>query len=288
MFRFDRALTIAVHRVSRLHGGHRKPRIPILMYHGIRDGIGKRRPYFETNTSPTLFARHMQFLRDNGYRTLDLTDALESMTLGHGQRCVALTFDDGYRDFYTQAFPILAQHGFIATMFIISGLTAERTTLRDDKEFMTWNEVREIHSYGIRIGSHTATHPELHPLSPQRVAEEVGQSKRSIEDALGEPVRSFSYPFAFPEQDKRFVGMLRGQLGMCGYENGVSTIIGTASRDHDGFFLPRLPVNSYDDLAFFQAKLEGSYDWLHPAQILYKHLRKRSRAALSPGVATAC
>lgn len=276
--RLDRALTMGfVHPVVRLLNGHRRQGVPILMYHGIRHGTGTEHPYFETNTSPELFAQHMQSLRDSGYTTASLTDAVAAIAAdGPGQRRVAITFDDGYRNFYTHAFPILAEYGFKATMFIVSGFTGECPLRRDDKEYMTWDEVREIHSHGIEIGSHTVTHPELQRMSPEQVDYEIWQSKKAIEDELGHSIRSFSYPFSFPEQDSEFVGLLKGLLESHGYENGVSTIIGTAGRDHDWFFLPRLPVNSYDDVAFFQAKLQGGYDWLHLPQQIYKSLKRNA------------
>ena len=274
-FRLDRSVTLGVHRVSRLLDGCRQLRIPILMYHGIREEVGKRHPYFETNTSPQLFASHMRLLRDSGYTTVRLSDAVATIAAGRPcRRRVAITFDDGYRDFYTHAFPILNDYGFKATMFIVSGFTAWRPLRRDEIEYMTWDEVREIHSYGIEIGSHTVTHPELQRMSHEQVDYEIRQSKLAIEEEIGQSIRSFSYPFAFPEPDREFVGVLKGLLEARGYENGVSTVIGTAGRYHDRFFMPRLPVNSFDDLRFFQAKLEGAYDWLHTAQVFYKRLLK--------------
>jgi len=186
------------------------------------------------------------------------------------QKCVVITFDDGYRDFYTHAFPVLAEYGFKATMFIVSGLAGEQRGLRDGKEFMTWEEIRRIHSGGIRIGSHTVTHPELYSMRPSQIEDELRRSKSAIEDKLGAAVQSFAYPFAFPEQDRGFVRMLKELLEMHGYQSGVSTILGTAHRGHDAFFLPRLPVNSYDDLQFFEVKLNGGYDWLHSLQYAHK------------------
>jgi peptidoglycan/xylan/chitin deacetylase (PgdA/CDA1 family) len=271
-FRLDRALSVGlVHPAVQLLNGHRHLRIPILMYHGIRTGVGTNHPYFETRTSPDLFARHMRFLSENGYATVNLGDAIEVITTGRSlQKCVAITFDDGYRDFYTNAFPVLAEHGFKATVFIVSGFTGEQRVCLDGKEYMTWDEIREIHSGGIRIGSHTATHPELYSMRPPQIEDELRRSKGEIEVKLGAPVQSFAYPFAFPEQDGRFVQMLKELLQMHGYQNGVSTIIGTARHGHDGFFLPRIPVNSYDDLRFFEVKLNGGYDWVHSFQYAHK------------------
>jgi peptidoglycan/xylan/chitin deacetylase (PgdA/CDA1 family) len=251
------------------------------MYHSIGTGLGRKHPYFETTTSPGLFARHMKFLRDNGYTTVDLNGVVEAVKAGGGkQKRIAITFDDGYQDFYTEAFPVLSENGFRATVFIVSGFVGTHRTRVGDKEYMTWKEVQEVHAHGIQIGSHTVSHSKLNGMSPREVECEIRQSKDTIEDKLDEPIRSFSCPFAFPEQDKQFVEMLRGFLEEHGYENGVSTIIGTAGPNHDPYFLPRLPVNSYDDLRFFQAKLDGGYDWLHTPQRFYKtHLRRGSPVA---------
>jgi len=275
-FRLDRAISIGLARpVSHMLRRQSAPRVPILMYHGMQSEVGGRHPYFETNTSREQFAAHMKFLDENGYTTVNLNEALEAMMTGrNSENRVVITFDDGFRDFYTHAFPILAEYNFKATMFIVSGLTANETVRADGKEYMTWSEVREIHAHGIQIGSHTVNHPELYKLSPKEVEYEVRQSKETIEDELGEAIQSFAYPYAFPEDDKKFTSHLQELLQTHGYENGVSTIIGTARSDDNWFFMPRLPVNSYDDLRFLAAKLEGGYDWLHKPQYLFKMTKK--------------
>jgi len=247
------------------------------MYHGICDAAGERHPYFETSTSPRIFVEQMQFLHDNGYNTTDLAGALTSLEMRNDDsKQVVITFDDAYHDFYTDAFPILLKHGFCATLFVITDFAKKQRVRRSETEYMTWDEIREVRSRGIYIGSHTITHPELQTLSAKQVKYELGKSKEVIEEEVGEPIRSFSYPYAFPEQEKKFVAHIRQTLGGCGYENGVSTMIGTATLQHDRLFLPRLPINSYDDIRLFQAKLEGGYDWLHTPQRLYKKLFKRS------------
>ena len=275
--RLDRALSVGlIHPISRFLKLRSQTQIPILMYHGICEALGEKHPYFETNTSPRLFAQQMRFLYENGYRTADLGKALETIKAGdQDSKQVVITFDDGYRDFYTGAFPVLVQYGFTATMFVVADFTGEQRVSREGKEYMTWGEVREVLAHGIRIGSHTVTHPELQTLEREQIRFEIRKSKETIEDKLGDSVQSFSYPYAFPEQNKGVVAVVRDALETYGYENGVSTIIGTASRQYDRFFLPRLPVNSYDDLRFFRAKLEGGYNWLHTPQRLYKSLGKR-------------
>jgi len=276
-FRLDRAISVGlVHPVSHLVRRPRAARIAILMSHGLRSEIEGRHPYYETNINRELFAAHMKFLHESGYTTANLNEALEVLMTGrNSEKRVVITFDDGLRDFYTHAFPILAEHNFKATMFIVSGLTGNETMRSDGKEYMTWQEVREIRARGIQIGSHTVTHPELYKLSPREVEYEVRQSKETIEDELGEAIRSFSYPYAFPEQDKKFTVRLREMLETHGYENGVCTTLGTAKPGDNWFFMPRLPVNSFDDLRLLNAKLEGGYDWLRAAQKTYKNVIKR-------------
>lgn len=274
-FRFDRTVTTnVVHPMLSRFGSKKSGGIPILMYHGIRDSVEDRHPYFETNTRREVFGRHMQFLHEHGFVPVHLAEAVAALQNGPiTKKLVVITFDDGFRDFYSDAFPILAQYGFKATMFIISGMTGERPSLRNGVELMSWPEVREIHKYGIEIGSHTVSHPELVRLPEQAVEHEVRMSKTMIENGLGAEIFSFAYPYAFPEHSRSFVDRLRRTLESAGYSAGVSTIIGTASRRHDKFFLPRLPANSYDDLKFFRAKLERGYDWLHIPQMFYKSLK---------------
>ena len=277
--RLDRAISVRLMQPAfqLLPGRQRQTRIPILMYHGIQLSIGMRHPYFETNISPQLFARHMEFLSNDGYKTVTLREANQALLTGRAiEKWIVLTFDDGYRDFYTEAFPVLSQYGLKATVFVVPGLTGEQRIGRNAKEFMTWGEIREVQSYGMQIGSHTMTHPKLHCMQPSQIREELRQSKDLIEDKLGVAVQSFAYPFAFPEQDRRFVQTMRALLQLHGYRDGVCTIIGTAKRGNDPLFLPRLPANAYDDLPFLQAKLSGGYDWLHTLQ----YLRKRMKAGV--------
>ncbi len=278
-FRIDRVVTIGlVSPLTPFLKWRRRLRIPILMYHSISEMGGcSGHPYFATNTSPAVFAQHMRLLAEHRYTTVDLADAVNAIADPQAppRKQVVITFDDGYRDFFTTAFPTLKEYGFKATVFIVGGFTADAPVTRNGMSYLAWDEVREVHAAGFQIGSHTMTHPELHALPAGQVEYEIGESARRIEDKLGSPVRSFSYPYSFPEQSGRMVNLVRTSLRKHGYENGVSTIIGTAARGSDPFALPRLPVNSFDDPRLFLAKLAGAYDWLHVPQLLYKTLPKR-------------
>jgi peptidoglycan/xylan/chitin deacetylase (PgdA/CDA1 family) len=274
MPRIDRLASIYLsHPLARVMRGISSARVPILMYHSVSDNLfGKSHPYYQINTTPEVFARQMRWLRANGYRTLDLTQAWAAMQAGEDvSRTVVITFDDGYRDFYTDAWDAMRQCGLSATIFLATDRIKDTPVRIEGVDYLTWSEVRELHQSGIRFGSHTVTHPDLRSLGPDQIEYEVGYSKELIEQKLGAPVESFAYPFAFPEEDKNFTQFLVDILENQGFENGVSTIIGRASKRHNRFYLPRLPVNSWDDASLLRAKLEGGYDWLHWPQWLYKY-----------------
>jgi peptidoglycan/xylan/chitin deacetylase (PgdA/CDA1 family) len=243
-FRLDRAVSLKWARIGQLMP--RRCGAPILMYHSLSDEFGERHPYFETNTSP-------------------------GETPRKDERKVAITFDDGYRNFYTDGAPVLAKHGFRATVFVVSEFAAQKKAA-SGIPCMSWQEIRDVRRCGIEIGSHTASHPELHKLSRNELCHELETSKRSIEQETGVAVDSFAYPYAFPEHRHAFLTALRELLRRFGYRRGVCTSVGTAGPSSDPFFMPRIPVNSHDDLRLLEAKLQGGYDWLRLAQSAYKRI----------------
>jgi peptidoglycan/xylan/chitin deacetylase (PgdA/CDA1 family) len=259
--------------MSRLADSKRQG-IPILMYHSISAQIGRTHPYYETKTALEVFARHMKFLRDNGYIAITLETASQSLFENKDvTKYVVITFDDGFRDFYSEAFPIVSELGIVVTMFLATGLINDQRSRWNGYELMTWAEARELQRFGVRFGSHTVTHSDVEKLDDKQIVWEVTQSKQTLEDKLGVSVSSFAYPNAFPEHNSAFTQRLAETLKNIGYENGVSTVIGRARGCHNRYLLPRLPVNTWDDLQLFQTKLEGGYDWLHVPQRMYKTFR---------------
>src|SRR5438874_6010332 len=119
MLRADAFATLyLMHPVRRLASGVGLS-VPILMYHSISDREDNQHPYYQTVTRPAVFAEHMKFLHGQGYRALGIDEVAGALAGGRGleRRTVAITFADGFEDFYTNAFPILEQYGFTATMY---------------------------------------------------------------------------------------------------------------------------------------------------------------------------
>ena len=243
------------------------------MYHSVsKTDEETRNPYYRTCTDPRIFAEHVAFLAQNGFKTIGLRTAVDKLAhwTPSTSRYVVLTFDDGFADFYSEAFPVLSRFGLTATMFLPSAYVGDEPKTFNGRECLTWSQVRELHGHGIEFGSHTATHPQLRILRTPDVRRELRSSKEAIEDKLGAQIESFSYPYAFPQTDRAFKQMLREILSENGYEIGVSTMIGTALPLSERQFLERIPVNSSDDNALFAAKLQGGYDWLHTFQVAAK------------------
>jgi peptidoglycan/xylan/chitin deacetylase (PgdA/CDA1 family) len=293
--RLDRFITLTIRPIlrlrdqftaSRLSPLASRPKLPILMYHSISDdpepGV---HPYYRLCTSPARFADQMQWLTDNGWAAVSLTQALgELMTEDRGPkteavnlvteaqhqtpeascdvgvglrssvfgrapralRLVALTFDDGFQDFHTHAFPILQRYGFTATMYLPTASIGETRRFfslgsasvagpRSSvvRQCLSWSEVRELHTAGIEFGSHTVNHPKLYDLAWPQIESELRDSKKTIEDELRSAVASFCYPYAFPEADNEFVKRFRELLNNVGFESSVTTMLGRAGLTED-------------------------------------------------------
>jgi peptidoglycan/xylan/chitin deacetylase (PgdA/CDA1 family) len=257
--------------------------IPVLMYHSISDdpeqGIA---PYYRIATSPGRFEEHMHWLYQHQFQATNLEDAYRQLAKGmpSTERLVVITFDDGYQDFLTNAWPILDRFGYTATVFLPTELIDDPSSKSfKGRACLGWKDICELQAWGISFGSHTVTHPELYRMPWSQIRKELLDSKLRMEMELQTSIATFSYPYAFPCEDRRFVLRLKEELIDCGYQIAVTTIIGRANPDSDSFSLPRLPINQNDDEALFRAKLEGAYDWMAHVQALIRRLKLFLRPA---------
>lgn len=256
--------------------------ISILMYHNVSAVDESRvRPYYRLATSPERFREQMRLIAESGLVATSLPEALATSTAKNAfaQR-VVLTFDDGYLDFLLNAWPILEQFGFTASVFLPTRFIADNRRSFKGRQCLTWSEVKDLSRRGISFGSHTVTHPLLQNLPWAQVCSELSSSREEISRAIGDTVTTFAYPYAFPQNDAAFVSRFCAELRRQGYRAAVTTMIGRVAAGDDPLRLRRLPVNDADDLQLFAAKLAGAYDWVGTLQVAAKRLRGgRQRAA---------
>jgi peptidoglycan/xylan/chitin deacetylase (PgdA/CDA1 family) len=217
------------------------------MYHYIRpspgsqDAIGQ-----DLSVTPENFADQMSFLASHHFNTMTLEELADvrARRLALPPNPIVLTFDDGYRDFYTYAWPVLRQHHFKATSFIITGVVGQ-------PHYVTWEMIDEMQRSGlIEFGAHTVTHRELPSLSNAAAKREIEQSKQTLETHLGHPVRSFAYPVG--RYSDRDVALVRE----AGIDIAVTTKRGYAKPEQDSLRLPRVRIHGGTTLSQFEAILQ--------------------------------
>lgn len=228
-------------------------KLTILSYHEIAEpGESLDKDY---TVSPTMFVRQMDWLRNNGYRFVTVDDLLadESGRRPLPEKAVLITFDDGYRDFLTDAWPLLRAYGFGAALFVttghVGGCAEWDRAFGTPAELLGWDELRGLAAAGVEIGAHGRTHAALNRLSLARMVAEGRDSRQRLEAELGRPVVTMAYPFG--EQNL----MVRRAMAGCGYQAGLTTLPGLASLGDNVMSMPRQLISGDEDFDAFVAKL---------------------------------
>ena len=204
----------------------------------------------------------LRFLREAGYRSLALPELLEAIAVRRPvpARSVLLTFDDGYLDFETNAWPLLRRHRFTAVVLLVSERIGGRCDWPGEAvgaPLMDWSQIRVLAGAGVRFGCHSAHHPFLTSLSAAELVEELCLSKIRLEEGLGHAIEAFAYPYG--DHDPK----VRHAVGACGFEVALLSGGGMARVLDSPLELRRIEVTGSDDLESFARKLQTNPD---PAQ----------------------
>lgn len=182
---------------------------------------------------PARFRDQMQWLVDSGIRVVPLSETRNI------SGAIALTFDDGFRNFLQHGLAILEKHRLPATVFIVTGYCGRnnrwpgQSPAAPKLELMSWTELRELTAQGIELGAHTVNHPNLASMPEKQVAGELRDCKSAIEDKTGKLVRSFAYPYG------AFVPAVRQQVQQQ-FEIACGTKLRFAGPESDPWDLPRI------------------------------------------------
>lgn len=251
---------------SNLYKFYNTPKsIPVLCYHSVNDLFC----YDSDSISIYNFETHLQYISQY-FVPIKLDNAIEQITSSKIKlpNQVVITFDDGYIDNYTQAFPLLMKYNIPATIFVVSDFINKNLCLIDNANFtsMCWSQIMDMVNSGIiSIGSHTHTHPILSQIPNSKVIEELTISKNIIEERINECVNHFAFPNG---QINDFPPNHDSLLIHTGYKSGLSTIWSCNNMPSDIYNIKRIMISSTDVLSHFKAKIHGHYDYLFYLQNL--------------------
>ncbi len=229
-------------------------RVPVLMYHYIRvNPVASDRLGYGLSVTPADFAAQMEWIVKNGYHAVFPSELTAAMTQSAPlpTKPIVLTFDDGYRDFYDQAWPVLKQYGLKSSSAVITNFADKGD--RGDLQYMNWNMIKELdHSSMVEIASHTQSHSDLTRMSTGQRWAELSQSKDVIERQLGHTCATFIYPSG------RYDGATVADAKRAGYQIAFTTNDGKIRAPQDTgviLQLPRVRVAGGTTLAGFAKNL---------------------------------
>lgn len=228
--------------------------VPILTYHSFDYGTGM------LSSSPENFERQMRYIKVKGFKVIPLNELVEGITSGRkfAHNTVVITIDDGYKNNFTYAYPILKKYGFPATIFLMTNAIGA-------PGYLNWEEVKEMSMNNISFGGHTKNHPYLPSIEQEDILwDEIFGCKKAIEAHIGIPVDYFCYPFGGFTEAMKIIVKKAGYKGACGTNRGSNVL-----NRKDLYELHRISVRnanpyfSFSNLSApirFRAKLKGFYN----------------------------
>lgn len=286
----ERIITRILYHALCKRGSKEKNSVPILAYHEVCDLPQEIKALHSYNVTLSAFKKQMAFLYKRNYSVIKLEEFVSCLTQKRQTppKSVVITFDDGYKNNYTHALPILKQYNFPATIFLatdyvgtkelfpwLNDLHGGNEKVKENWMPLSWEEIKEMSQEGITFGSHTCSHTNIRKMNKKDFETETERSKNVIERRMNKQVNLFSYPFSFPKYRRRYrnlIGETREILLRTGFGGACTTIIGTNSLVSDPLSLKRIQIKNTDDLFSFKAKVDGAYNWVGLAQKIYQQI----------------
>lgn len=228
----------------------KKKGVPVLMYHHITDVLGGT-PLPKLRVTPKAFAAQLDFLQKHGYHTITLSQA---MAPNPPKKSVVISFDDGYQNFYTEAWPLLKKRDMTATVFLVTGALDGDNYWDLPKgepleRVLTRTQVKELDAAGIEFGGHSHHHQDLTQLDERGLRREITGCQKVLSDLLGRSCRVFSYPYGLHNESAREAVARAGFTASCVTQPGV------INGNTDPMTVPRIIIKRSDNLMDLRLKL---------------------------------
>jgi peptidoglycan/xylan/chitin deacetylase (PgdA/CDA1 family) len=244
-------------------------RVPILYYHQVAEGISPKQGIY-----PNVFEVQVDYLRRKGYQSIGFEDLANSLLTGHPlpHRPVIISFDDGYLNTYTTAYPILKKAGFTATTFIVSGFIGELCTWEgcegNEAPLMTREQILIMSADGFTFGGHTQAHKKLVNISKEEAKIDIEQGKKDLENLLQKRVSAFAFPYG--DFNNQVVSLVKE----CGFITARTVHTDNTHRREDLLKLRCVKINGLTPPWKFKYYLTGFYH----LDIMWQEWKKANRS----------
>lgn len=233
----------------------------VLMYHMISEHLPKNKSKFNRlRVKPNEFEKQLNWLSKNGFQSFTLSELIDLEEVP--EKSVVITFDDGYEDNFSKAFPLLKKYGFKATIYIVlnrfeqnwatdKDLNQSSNELNSEK-MLSNEQIKEMIDSGlIEIGSHTLDHVNLPKLAFNEKIIQIKESKEKIEEIFNITCKSFAYPFGFFDKDSVKI------VEDLSYTNATTTVNGVFDKTkYSNFEIPRIMISGRQGLFSFILKMK--------------------------------
>ena len=230
-------------------------KLPILLYHRIAETGSTLNASYRLH--PDLFEAQMRYLADGGFHCVSIEEWHQASRMQQPLpgKAMIITFDDGYIDFASIAWPILRKYGFTATVFLVADQIGRSNEwdrqLGEDISLLNWEEILQLQREGVLFGSHSCSHRPMLSLSPEDVVREAARSRLILEKGLQRPVTTIAYPHG---SEDRIVHHI---IGACGYLFGYTLRRGLCALNEPCLALPRIEISGSDTLRDFIGRIQG-------------------------------
>jgi peptidoglycan/xylan/chitin deacetylase (PgdA/CDA1 family) len=256
-------------RCLQWRGNYGQPRTLILLFHSIGND--------DYSLPVDRFECYMSYLAEHA-TVVSLETLLSGDRSGGRRLTCAITWDDGYASVHDSALGILRRHKFPATIYLSVGVINKGYGLNSDRDpglypglrMLTWEQIADLQSFGLTLGSHLVHHLDLTRLSSDRATAELCTSRRMIEEHTNRDCLDFAYPWGRATQ--RNAKLVRE----AGFRSAVTALHGPVPANYDPMLIPRVDIRRDYNLNDFEAILNGDWDYLGRYQRLRQAVRSLS------------